>query len=370
MSLSASETVANEGASMPAWRRLIESRYVVGGGYVVAALLTITGALLVSSPPAVGPIGPAVQAMLVVLGLNLILILGLAALVTLRVFRLLRERESDAGARLHLRFMALFGTAAVAPAIIVAIFFGGFVLTGVETWFGRKISTLVENSATTARSVVQEQTQILSDNMMLVTGDLNEAAGALQSTPVAYAHYLAQVSSGAFSAVYVLDRDGRVLARAEKPNAPAFVAPPAASYRAADEEDISAQTFESENVIRALYRLKAYPDPDPYLYVVRPVGTGILSQLREAEAALVALREAPTTASGSRALSCSPTSRRPCWCWWAPPGWPSPRRTRSPRLSPAWCRRPARWPPAISTPGWTREINLKKWPYCRGLSTA
>lgn len=292
MSLSASETVANEGASMPAWRRLIESRYVVGGGYVVAALLTITGALLVSSPPAVGPIGPAVQAMLVVLGLNLILILGLAALVTLRVFRLLRERESDAGARLHLRFMALFGTAAVAPAIIVAIFFGGFVLTGVETWFGRKISTLVENSATTARSVVQEQTQILSDNMMLVTGDLNEAAGALQSTPVAYAHYLAQVSSGAFSAVYVLDRDGRVLARAEKPNAPAFVAPPAASYRAADEEDISAQTFESENVIRALYRLKAYPDPDPYLYVVRPVGTGILSQLREAEAALVALREA------------------------------------------------------------------------------
>jgi two-component system nitrogen regulation sensor histidine kinase NtrY len=290
MSLSASDPATSGEAPLSAWRRFAESRYVLGGGYAVAALLTITGALLVSSPPAAGPIGPAVQAMLVVLGLNLILILGLASLVGARVYRLLRERESDAGARLHLRFMALFGLAAVAPAIIVAIFFGGFVLTGVETWFGRKISTLVENSATTARSVVEEQTLILRDNMMLVTGDLNDAARALETAPVAYGHYLAQISANTFAAVYVLDHSGRILARSEKPNAPAFVAPPPASFKAADEGDISAQPFESQNVMRALYRLKAYPDA--YLYVVRPVGSGILSQLRDAEAALVALREA------------------------------------------------------------------------------
>ena len=57
MSLSASDPAASGDASLPAWRRLIESRYVVGGGYAIAALLTITGALLVSSPPAAGPIG-------------------------------------------------------------------------------------------------------------------------------------------------------------------------------------------------------------------------------------------------------------------------------------------------------------------------
>jgi two-component system nitrogen regulation sensor histidine kinase NtrY len=290
MSLSASDPARSGDASLPAWRRIIESRYVVGGGYAIAALLTITGALLVSSPPAVGPIGPAVQAMLVVLGLNLVLILGLATLVGRQVYRLLRDRNVDAGARLHLRFMGLFGLAAVAPAIIVAIFFGGFVLTGVETWFGNKISTLVENSATTARSVVEEQTLILRDNMMLVTGDLNEAARALETAPVAYGHYLAQISANTFAAVYVIDHDGRILARAEKPNAPAFVAPPPASFKAADEGDISAQPFESQNVMRALYRLKGYPDA--YLYVARPVGSGILSQLRDAEAALVALREA------------------------------------------------------------------------------
>ena len=269
---------------------MIESRYVVGGGYAIAALLTITGALLVSSPPAAGPIGPAVQAMLVVLGLNLFLILGLATLVGRQVYRLLRDRNVDAGARLHLRFMGLFGLAAVAPAIIVAIFFGGFVLTGVETWFGDKISTLVENSAETARSVVKEQNRILEENVNLVAVDLNDAARALGTTPVAYSHYLAQVSSNTFVAAYVLDHDGRILARVEKPNAPPFVAPPPSSFKVADEGLISAENFESEDVIRGLSRLSSYSDA--YLYVVRPVGAGIISQLRDAEASLVALREA------------------------------------------------------------------------------
>ena len=282
---------APAGDAPPArWRRIVESRYLLGGGYAVATLLTITGALLASRPPAVGPIGPAVQGMLVVLGLNLILIGGLAALVGLRVWRLLRNRDSDAGARLHLRFMALFGAAAVAPAIIVAIFFGGFVLSGVEAWFSQKVRTVVENSATVARTYVEEQTRYLGDNMMLVSGELNQATTALETTPVAYSHYLAQLSQGSFAAAYILDRDGRVLARTEERNAPPFLAPPPASFKAADEGDISAQPFESSDSLRGLYRLKAYPDA--YLYVVRPVSSGILSQLRDAETSLVAYRDA------------------------------------------------------------------------------
>ncbi|MFZ5669794.1 MAG: ATP-binding protein [Pseudomonadota bacterium] len=290
--MSASSTGSEtEGEAPPGlWSRVLGSRLALGGGYALAALLTITGALLVSRPPAVGPIGPAVNVMLVVLGLNLALILGLATLVGMQVFRLLAERRTDAGARLHLRFMALFGLAAVAPAIIVALFFGGFVLTGVETWFSDRIRTLVENSAATARSVVEEQNDILKDNVNLVAVDLNAAARALQTAPVAYRHYLAQISTNAFAAAYVLDRDGRILARFEKPNAPVFVAPPPSSFVSADEGVISAETFESEDVIRGLSRLSSYPDA--YLYVVRPVGEGIVRQLREAEAALVALREA------------------------------------------------------------------------------
>jgi len=140
MSLSATDPAESGEGAIPAWRNVLESRYVVGGGYAVAALLTITGALLVSSPPAAGPIGPAVKVMLVVLGLNLVLILGLALLVGMRVARLLRDRNVDAGARLHLRFMGLFGLAAVAPADLGANFLGGLVPTGGEAWFGAEAS--------------------------------------------------------------------------------------------------------------------------------------------------------------------------------------------------------------------------------------
>jgi len=278
-------------AADPVWRRLIQSRYVAGGGYVLAALLTAAGAVLASRPPVSGPIGPAVNGMLVVLGLNLVLILSLAALVAWRVARLLRDRAVDAGARLHLRFIGLFGLAAVVPAVIVALFFGVLVTRGVEGWFSQRVRTVVENSADVARAYVAEQTRSLSDNMFLMAGDLNDGARAMQTAPVAYGHFLAyQASYRAFPAAYVLDRDGRILARAEMAGAPPFLAPPAASFKAADEGDISAQPFESDDLLRALYRLKGYPDA--YLYVVRPVDRGILNHLRESEASLVAYRDA------------------------------------------------------------------------------
>ena len=48
--------------------------------------------------------------------------------------------------------------------------------------------------------------------------------------------------------------------------------------------------FESADLFRALYRLRAYPDA--YLYVVRPLNHGIFNHLRETEASLADYRHA------------------------------------------------------------------------------
>jgi two-component system nitrogen regulation sensor histidine kinase NtrY len=274
----------------PPWRRFIESRYLLGGGYALAAVLTGVGVVLASSPPSEGPIGPASQTMLVILGFNLVLIVALAALVGWRVLKLLSARSTDPGARLHLRFVSLFALAAVVPAVIVALFFGVLVTRGVEGWFSQRVRTVVENSATVARSYVDEQTGYIRDHMFLMAGDLNRAAPALQATPVTFGHFLAyQASYHAFPGVYILDRDGRVLARAETADPPPFLTPPKSSFDAADEGDISMRPFESADLIRALYKLKDYPDA--YLYVARPVDRGILNHLRETEASLNAYGE-------------------------------------------------------------------------------
>ncbi len=277
-------------APLPTWRRVVESRYLLGGGYVVAVLLTITGALLASRPPEVGPIGADVQLMLALLGLNLVLILVLASLVAMRVLRLLRSRHADAGARLQLRFMAIFGLATVAPAIVVALFFGGVVISGVDYWFSQKVRTIVENSAGVARTYVKERTDDLGQNVTTVGQELNQARDALESSPVAYSQYLGQLSVGAFSAAYVIDREGRIMARSEGRGAPPFLAPPATSFDSADEGVTSAETFPSTDLLRGLHRLSAYEDA--YLYVITPASPGILGQLRDAEAQLITYREA------------------------------------------------------------------------------
>ena len=272
------------------WRAM-QSRVVLGVGYGLAAALTGLAILLAASPPSTGPLGPASELILTVLGFNLALILALTLMVFLRFAALLKARDSDPGARLQVRFVTLFAMAAVAPAVVVALFYGVLVNRGVDNWFSQRVQTVVENSATVARSYVDEQSRYIQNHVTLMAGDLNHAAPALQASPITFNQFLGQLASThAFSAAYLIDRDGRVLARAEAAEAPPIVMPPASSFKAADQGDIWLCYRTCGDVMRSVYRLRAYPDA--YLYVIRPVEKGIVAHLLEAEASLVAYRDA------------------------------------------------------------------------------
>ena len=281
--------VASEGG---VWRRVIDSRLVMGGCFAVATVLTAISVTLGSSPNLSGVLGPASPVVLTLLAIGFLLILALAGLLTWKLFGLVSAQSSDAGARLHLRFVALFALAAVAPAVIVALFFGVLVTRGVDNWFSARVQSVVENSATVARSYVEEQKDYIGRHVAIMADSLDQAAGSLADSPVAYGRFLRDlVAESGFSAAYVLDHDGRVLARAEPfLDGPPFLAPPASTFKAADEGDVSVGAFESADLFRALYRLRGYPDA--YLYVVRPLNHGIFRHLRETESSLAAYREA------------------------------------------------------------------------------
>jgi two-component system nitrogen regulation sensor histidine kinase NtrY len=274
------------------WWDLATSRVVLGAGLTLAALLTLVAVVLGSSPDISGPLGPASPVVLTLLTYGAVLILALGAALGWRLLRLVTARTRDAGARLHLRFVTLFAMAAVVPAVIVALFFGVLVTRGVETWFSARVQSVVENSATVARSYIQEQQDYISRHVNVMAQTLNQAAPSLADSPVAYGRFLRDLTAeGGFSAAYVIDRDGRVLARAEPAaGGPPLLDPPPSSFKAADEGDVSAAAFESADLFRALYRLRAYPDA--YLYVVRPLDPGIFHHLRTTEASLLAYREA------------------------------------------------------------------------------
>jgi len=274
------------------WLDRLESRPLLWSGFVVSVGLTAAAVGLGSSPSLAGPLGPASPLVLTLLAINVVLILGLGGLMTLRVVRLAGEQTGDAGARLHLRFVALFAGAAVLPALIVALFFGVLVTRGVDSWFDARVQTVMENSARVARSYLGEQAINIRDHATLMAHDLDTVGPPeLASSPIVFSQFLQQqAQDNGFVAAYVLDSHGRVLASAAMNDAPKFLLPPADSFKFADQGEIPEKTFENADVFRALYRLRSFPDG--YLYVVWPVPAGVFSHLSESDASISAYRVA------------------------------------------------------------------------------
>src|SRR5688500_12021402 len=207
-------------------RNALRSRVVLGVGYGIAAVLTGVAIVLAASPPETGPLGPASELILTVLGFNLILIIALMIAVLMRILELLDARSQDAGARLHVRFVRMFALAAVAPAAVVFLFYGVLVSRGVENWFSERVQTVVENSATVFRSYIEEQTRYLEDHVTPMALDLNREAGAFQNGPERTRYLEALAAYHAFPAAYLIDHKGEVLTRFESAGAPPYVPPP------------------------------------------------------------------------------------------------------------------------------------------------
>ena len=136
------------------------TRAVFGTAYVLAFLVTAAAIWLVAVAPGAGADGSARaaagQVVLYVLLANLVLIGLLASVIGLRVMRLARNRRADPGARLHLRFVALFSAVAVVPAILIALVFGVLVNRGVDQWFSENVRAAVDNGADIGRANVAD----------------------------------------------------------------------------------------------------------------------------------------------------------------------------------------------------------------------
>ncbi len=263
------------------------SGYGLGGAYAAAAAVTALAVFLAVStsqtPADVGTVS-----LLWLLGLNLLMILPIAAVIGWRVLAL--RRADTPGARLHLRFVTLFALAALIPAVIVAVFFGLLVTQGVDRWFDSRVRTAVESSATTSANYFQSQTGALQGELGPLARDLGAAADAWRTSPDRYAVLLADtLDQRLLDAVYLLDREGRVLARAEGQNAPHFRAPDEVDVRAvASGAEGVIRSFETENVLTALTSVD--PAAGTVAYVARNV-RGLDALLRASEA-VQAYREA------------------------------------------------------------------------------
>ena len=255
----------------------------------VTIAVVILGPVLAGATYAVlGPYGQrsASITLRLVLLLDLVYVLVLAALVLARVARMVADRRAQsAGSRLHLRLTGVFVGIALLPTVLVAVFAGLTINVGLEGWFSDRVRNVVGSSLAAAEAYETEQRQDLVDDALGLAGYLT-AARKLQ--PLLQDGELrqlltqgqAQIQRGLREA-FIVNGAGELRLRGERSYLFDFEKPsPQDMEAAATGAPVVIEDW-ANNEFRALVQLEGFPDH--YLYVSRVVDGSILQLLDETQ---------------------------------------------------------------------------------------
>lgn len=252
--------------------------------YALAIVLTLAALLFaVSGANVVGPASVWIAGFLT-LSLGLIVYLGLS--LWQRLSRLVRAgREARTGARLHLRFVGLFSLAAVAPAILIALFSGLTIGQGIQAWFSDQVRGAIEATREFGKQSIEKAGDAVKVDMSAMALDLNAAAAQAAADPSGWQAFLErQADRRGFVAVYILDGSGRIRTAAERATGvPPFVPPAADDFANARAGDVDVN-IDSTAVARGLYRLDGFDDA--FLASVRLPEPGQLAAFERADRAV------------------------------------------------------------------------------------
>jgi two-component system nitrogen regulation sensor histidine kinase NtrY len=268
--------------------RLLSGSMALGVGLLVAILLS--GAITYLTFTGAAPFEASRGVILTLVLFNLALVLGLAALVAWRLVKLVVARSSgSAGAKLHVRLAALFSGVAVIPAILVAAFASVTLVMGIEAWFSERVETVLNNAEKVSGHYLAEHNRQISADTLVIASRLDSNVRALVSAPTAQVNAALRrlASSRSVAGVYILRRNGAIIAQAEKEGIGAYVPPEATAFANLDNEDeakgrpIYNLNNREDNYVRAIIKLKNFDDA--YLYAVRPIDARLLTLIRETQ---------------------------------------------------------------------------------------
>jgi two-component system nitrogen regulation sensor histidine kinase NtrY len=261
-----------------AWAHRVNLERKLAVALLVATVIagTVTFAAMTRNLPlALGP-----RSLLLLLLLDLILLLGLSALLARRLVILWAEHKKGlAGAHLHVRLVALFSLVAVTPTIVVATFSVLLFDFGLQGWFSDRVRTAVKESFAVAQAYLDEHRQSISSDALAMAQDLNREGVSLALNPYRFNRMLsAQARVRSLTEAIVFDSAGRVLGRAGysllldfDPQIPDW------AMKQAQNGEVVILTAETEDRVRALLRLGRFTNA--YLYVGRLVDPRVLAHI-------------------------------------------------------------------------------------------
>ena len=248
-------------------------------GAIVAGVATY--AALSASPP----FGTDPDTVTLLLTLDLALLLLLVAVVARHIVKLwLERRRGLAGARLHVRLVALFSMLAVAPTILVAAFSGIFLYAGLQSWFSDRVRTAINESLAVAQAYLHEHQKTIRADVLAMANDLNRAAPRLLADPNVFREVvLTQTALRGLTEAVVFDGTERVLARAGLTFLLDFDPVPGDMIERARRGEVVIMTNDSDDRVRALVRLDRFVDT--FVFVGRLVEPRVLMHMERVQGA-------------------------------------------------------------------------------------
>jgi two-component system, NtrC family, nitrogen regulation sensor histidine kinase NtrY len=286
--MATTNTVEAPGAGLLDWLRVISRPSLLALGVGVLAVLSamvtygmVTGLI---------PYNPTPSNLVTLLLINLALGVSLAGLIAWRLVRLWRARRSGlAGARLHVRLVAMFSLIAVVPAILVAIFATVTLNLGIEAWFSARVQTALDNAVGVARQYMIEQGRhILYDAGEIETGIEHDRALFDENKQVRLSMMMEKIAimttDRGLAGSFLIDSHGSELAKSAKLIYSTALKPSASDIADARVGRIVVDGDPDTGYIHALIYLPFLKDA--YLLVVRHVDPKVFGYYHRTKAAV------------------------------------------------------------------------------------
>lgn len=250
--------------------------------FMVLSIISISVTYVVLT--GLSTIEPTAEIIRLCLIVNSVLIAGLFGSIGWEIKNLIGARyRARAAARLHVRFITLFGIIAAVPAIIVTILAALTLDRGLDRWFETRVRQIVENALTVAEAYVGEHSRVLMADLIAMAGDIDRASSVYTHEPTRFDNFFdTQARIRSVNAAFLLNRNGKVVVRTNIQGSATFPQPPERAFAEADKQTPAMIQPGGRNLIGGVIKLNSYDNL--YLYVIRAIDAQVINYVRTAQA--------------------------------------------------------------------------------------
>ena len=268
-------------AAAPAKRS--ESR-VVGPVVVGLALLSAFITFIVLAD--LTPVSPTHNVVVTLLLVNAVTVLLLLSIILREVWQVIQARRSGrAAARLHVRIVGLFSVIAAVPAILVAIVASVTLDRGLDRLFSTRTRSAVENSLIVAEAYLRDHAQFVRSDIMITAFEIVRSKSVFEQDPDKLRQFLTfQAAARGLGAAVVIDKDLKVIARANVNTNQTFALPPRDALAHITSKEPQIVLLPDANYVAAIIKLEQFDDT--YLYVTRLLDPRVVPQLQATRASV------------------------------------------------------------------------------------